>query len=159
MAKYHYLTKHIAMFYVHQVHIIFVESQNGLSWKGPRSSPSACCGMGSPQLRHPRAHLWPRAPPGMGHPQLPGQRGSHCCRSVSRHAVPTALWGQQTVFWGRTSHLNAASVKGTWGWGRASPATAFHVDKYYWVPFSCTRKHHPAVHLSSMQNTTTIIFK
>jgi len=43
-----------------------------LSWKGPHSPPSLPPAMGwlLPQLRLPRAHPRPQAPPGMGHPQL-----------------------------------------------------------------------------------------
>ena len=42
--------------------------QNG--WVGRDPQPHPCRGLVAPQLRLPRAPPQPRAPPGMGHPQL-----------------------------------------------------------------------------------------
>jgi len=42
-------------------------------WEGTPNQPAA------PQLGLPRTHLWPRAPPGMGHPQLWAVLRPHCC--------------------------------------------------------------------------------
>ena len=51
-----------------------------LGWKGPQiPRPHPCRGLVAPhQLRLPRAHPWPWAPPGMGHPQLWAALPEHC---------------------------------------------------------------------------------
>ena len=45
--------------------------------------PQALCGPGAPQLRLPRAHPWPRAPPEMGHNSSSGHPSELLSGTVS----------------------------------------------------------------------------